>query len=82
MGFGSAPLGNYLRPLCEEDCDRTVSGGLGQPACAISTPRHCTVSACPEMRVGRLLAQRAARGFYRVIDEGRARAARRARRTT
>ena len=25
MGFGSAPLGNYLRPLSEQDCDRTLS---------------------------------------------------------
>ena len=25
MGFGSAPLGNYLRPLSEPDCDQTLS---------------------------------------------------------
>jgi DNA-directed RNA polymerase subunit beta len=25
MGFGSAPLGNYLRPLSEQACDRTLS---------------------------------------------------------
>ncbi len=24
MGFGSAPLGNYTRPLSEEECDRTL----------------------------------------------------------
>lgn len=24
LGFGSAPLGNYLRPLSEADCDRTL----------------------------------------------------------
>jgi len=32
LGFGSAPLGNYLRPLSEKDCDAPLEAAISSLA--------------------------------------------------
>jgi D-threo-aldose 1-dehydrogenase len=57
MGFGSAPLGNYLRPLSEEDCDRTLSAAWDAGMRYYDTAPLYGLG-LSEMRVGRLLGPR------------------------
>ena len=68
LGFGSAPLGNYLRPLSEEDCDRTVSAAWDSGVRYFDTAPLYGLG-LSEMRVGRLLVEAPATGFHR-LDQG------------
>jgi D-threo-aldose 1-dehydrogenase len=54
LGFGSAPLGNYLRPLSEEDCDRTLAAAWDCGMRYFDTAPLYGLG-LSEMRVGRLL---------------------------
>jgi D-threo-aldose 1-dehydrogenase len=57
MGFGSAPLGNYLRPLAEEDCDRTLAAAWDGGMRYYDTAPLYGLG-LSEVRVGRLLKQK------------------------
>jgi D-threo-aldose 1-dehydrogenase len=57
MGFGSAPLGNYLRPLSEEDCDRTLAAAWDGGMRYYDTAPLYGLG-LSEVRVGRLLKQK------------------------
>ena len=54
LGFGSAPLGNYLRALTEEDCDATLSSAWAAGVRYFDTAPLYGLG-LSEMRVGRLL---------------------------
>ena len=56
LGFGSAPLGNYLRPLSEEDCDATLEAAWESGMRYFDTAPLYGLG-LSEMRVGRLLQQ-------------------------
>jgi D-threo-aldose 1-dehydrogenase len=56
-GFGSAPLGNYLRPLTEEDCDATLATAWDSGMRYFDTAPLYGLGLA-EMRVGRLLRQK------------------------
>jgi D-threo-aldose 1-dehydrogenase len=57
LGFGSAPLGNYLRPLKEEDCDATLAAAWDSGMRYFDTAPLYGLG-LSEMRVGRLLRQK------------------------
>jgi len=54
LGFGSAPLGNYLRPLSEKDCDETLEAAWNCGMRYFDTAPLYGFG-LSEMRVGRLL---------------------------
>jgi len=70
MGFGSAPLGNYLRPLSEEDCDRTLSAAWDSGMRYFDTAPLYGLG-LSEVRVGRLLAQHPREDFIVSTKVGR-----------
>jgi D-threo-aldose 1-dehydrogenase len=70
LGFGSAPLGNYLRPLSEEECDRTLSAAWDSGVRYYDTAPLYGLG-LSEMRVGRLLARRRREDFIISTKVGR-----------
>jgi D-threo-aldose 1-dehydrogenase len=54
IGFGSAPLGNYLRPLSEEDCDATLEAAWNSGMRYFDTAPFYGFG-LSEQRIGRLL---------------------------
>lgn len=54
IGFGSAPLGNYLRPLSEEDCDATLQAAWDAGMRYFDTAPFYGFG-LSEQRIGRLL---------------------------
>lgn len=70
LGFGSAPLGNYLRPLSEEECDRTLSAAWDSGVRYFDTAPLYGLG-LSEMRVGRLLAGRPRKDFILSTKVGR-----------
>jgi D-threo-aldose 1-dehydrogenase len=70
LGFGSAPLGNYLRPLSEEECDRTLSAAWDSGVRYFDTAPLYGLG-LSEMRVGRLLAKRRRDDFIISTKVGR-----------
>jgi len=54
LGFGSAPLGNYLRPLSEKDCDETLEAAWNCGMRYFDTAPLYGFG-LSELRVGRLL---------------------------
>ena len=54
IGFGSAPLGNYLRPLSEEDCDATLEAAWQAGMRYFDTAPFYGFG-LSEQRIGRLL---------------------------
>jgi len=54
LGFGSAPLGNYLRPLSEKDCDATLEAAWDSGMRYFDTAPFYGFG-LSETRVGRLL---------------------------
>src|SRR5690606_1715851 len=54
MGFGSAPLGNYLRPLAEDDCDATLQAAWDAGMRYFDTAPFYGFG-LSEQRIGRLL---------------------------
>jgi D-threo-aldose 1-dehydrogenase len=70
MGFGSAPLGNYLRPLREEDCDRTLSAAWDCGMRYFDTAPFYGLG-LSERRVGRLLAGKRRDDFILSSKVGR-----------
>ena len=70
LGFGSAPLGNYLRPLGEEECDQTLSAAWDSGARYFDTAPLYGLG-LSEMRVGRLLARRPREDFIVATKVGR-----------
>ena len=70
LGFGSAPLGNYLRPLTEEECDQTLSAAWDSGVRYFDTAPLYGLG-LSEMRVGRLLAGRRRQDFIVSTKVGR-----------
>jgi D-threo-aldose 1-dehydrogenase len=70
MGFGSAPLGNYLRPLSEDDCDRTLSAAWDSGMRYFDTAPFYGLG-LSEVRVGRLLAKRPRKDYVLSTKVGR-----------
>jgi D-threo-aldose 1-dehydrogenase len=70
MGFGSAPLGNYLRPLSEAECDQTLAAAWNSGMRYFDTAPLYGLG-LSEMRVGRLLAQRPRKEFILSTKVGR-----------
>ena len=70
LGFGSAPLGNYLRPLSEEDCGRTLSTAWDSGVRYFDTAPFYGLG-LSEMRVGRLLSSRRRQDFIIATKVGR-----------
>jgi D-threo-aldose 1-dehydrogenase len=70
LGFGSAPLGNYLRALSEEECDRTLSVAWDSGVRYFDTAPLYGLG-LSEMRVGRLLAERPRKDFILSTKVGR-----------
>jgi len=70
LGFGSAPLGNYLRPLSEEDCDKTLSAAWGAGMRYFDTAPFYGLG-LSEMRVGRLLRSRRREDYLLSTKVGR-----------
>ena len=70
LGFGSAPLGNYLRPLSEEECDQTLSAAWNSGVRYFDTAPLYGLG-LSEMRVGRLLAKRPRQDFIVSTKVGR-----------
>lgn len=70
LGFGSAPLGNYLRPLSEEECDRTLATAWDAGIRYFDTAPLYGLG-LSEMRVGRLLTKRRRRDFTIGTKVGR-----------
>lgn len=62
IGFGSAPLGNYLRPLSEEDCDATLQTAWDAGMRYFDTAPFYGFG-LSEQRIGRLL-KKVDRGDY------------------
>lgn len=56
LGFGSAPLGNFLQPLKEQDCDATVAAAWHSGLRYFDTAPFYGLSLA-EQRVGRVLRQ-------------------------
>jgi D-threo-aldose 1-dehydrogenase len=54
MGFGSAPLGNYLRPLAEDECDATLQAAWDAGMRYFDTAPFYGFG-LSEQRIGRLL---------------------------
>ncbi len=70
LGFGSAPLGNYLRPLSEAECDLTLAAAWDNGMRYFDTAPLYGLG-LSEMRVGRLLAQRPRNEFIVSTKVGR-----------
>ena len=70
LGFGSAPLGNYLRPLSEEACDETLSAAWDTGARYFDTAPLYGLG-LSEIRVGRLLRERRRQDFMVATKVGR-----------
>ena len=70
LGFGSAPLGNYLRPLSEEECSRTLSTAWDSGVRYFDTAPFYGLG-LSEMRVGRLLSSRRRQDFILSTKVGR-----------
>jgi len=70
LGFGSAPLGNYLRPLSEQECDETLSAAWESGARYFDTAPLYGLG-LSEVRVGRLLKQRRRDDFILATKVGR-----------
>jgi D-threo-aldose 1-dehydrogenase len=70
LGFGSAALGNYLRPLSEEDCHRTLSAAWDSGVRYFDTAPFYGLG-LSEMRVGRLLSSRRREDFILSTKVGR-----------
>jgi len=70
LGFGSAPLGNYLRPLSEEDCDATLRAAWDAGLRYYDTAPFYGLG-LSEMRVGRLLQQMPRDEFVVATKVGR-----------
>jgi D-threo-aldose 1-dehydrogenase len=70
LGFGSAPLGNYLRPLSEEDCNRTLSAAWDSGVRYFDTAPFYGLG-LSELRVGRLLSSRRREDFILSTKVGR-----------
>lgn len=70
LGFGSAPLGNYLRPLSEAECDLTLAAAWDSGMRYFDTAPLYGLG-LSEMRVGRLLAQRPRNEFIVSTKVGR-----------
>jgi D-threo-aldose 1-dehydrogenase len=70
MGFGSAPLGNYQRPLGEEECDATVDAAWASGMRYFDTAPLYGFG-LSEQRVGRRLQSRARDGYLLSTKVGR-----------
>jgi D-threo-aldose 1-dehydrogenase len=70
LGFGSAPLGNYLRLLSEQECDETLSAAWESGARYFDTAPLYGLG-LSEVRVGRLLKQRRRDDFILATKVGR-----------
>ena len=70
LGFGSAPLGNYLRPLSEADCDRTLACAWDSGIRYFDTAPLYGLG-LSEVRVGRLLQQHDRSQFILSTKVGR-----------
>ena len=70
LGFGSAPLGNYLRALNEEDCARTLATAWDSGVRYFDTAPFYGLGLA-EMRVGRLLSSRRREDFILSTKVGR-----------
>src|SRR5262245_16022990 len=70
LGFGSAPLGNYLRPLSEAECDQTLATAWDAGLRYFDTAPLYGLG-LSEMRVGRMLAQRPRNKFVLSTKVGR-----------
>ncbi|HSD73817.1 MAG TPA: aldo/keto reductase [Steroidobacteraceae bacterium] len=70
MGFGSAPLGNYLRPLSEAECDLTLAAAWDSGMRYFDTAPLYGLG-LSEMRVGRLLQKRPRKDFILGTKVGR-----------
>ncbi len=70
LGFGSAPLGNYLRPLAEQEAEDVVRTAWDSGVRYFDTAPFYGLG-LSEMRVGRALAQRARSDFLVGTKVGR-----------
>ncbi len=70
LGFGSAPLGNYLRALTEEECDATLASAWESGVRYFDTAPLYGLG-LSEMRVGRLLRSRGRNDFTLSSKVGR-----------
>ncbi len=70
LGFGSAPLGNYLRPLSEEDCDATLRTAWDSGMRYFDTAPLYGLG-LSEVRVGRMLSQQNRDDFVISTKVGR-----------
>jgi len=70
MGFGSAPLGNFQRPLSESECDATVDAAWGSGMRYFDTAPLYGFG-LSEQRVGRRLKGRARDGYLLSTKVGR-----------
>jgi D-threo-aldose 1-dehydrogenase len=70
LGFGSGPLGNYLRPLTEEDCDATLATAWDSGMRYFDTAPMYGLG-LSELRVGRLLQQKNRDEFTIATKVGR-----------
>jgi len=70
LGFGSAPLGNYLRPLNEADCDATLDAAWDAGLRYFDTAPFYGLG-LSEARVGRLLQQKEREDFVLSTKVGR-----------
>jgi D-threo-aldose 1-dehydrogenase len=70
LGFGSAPLGNYLRPLSEEDCDATLATAWDSGMRYFDTAPLYGLG-LSEVRVGRMLQQQHRDDFVLSTKVGR-----------
>jgi D-threo-aldose 1-dehydrogenase len=70
LGFGSAPLGNYLRPLSEAECDETLAAAWNAGMRYFDTAPLYGLG-LSEMRVGRALRERPRDEFVLSTKVGR-----------
>lgn len=70
LGFGSAPLGNYLRPLDEKDCDATLATAWNCGMRYFDTAPLYGLG-LSEIRVGRLLQQKPRDSYLLSTKVGR-----------
>jgi D-threo-aldose 1-dehydrogenase len=70
LGFGSAPLGNYLRPLSEAECDQTLAAAWNAGIRYFDTAPLYGLG-LSEMRVGRMLRERPRNEFVLSTKVGR-----------
>lgn len=70
LGFGSAPLGNYLRPLTEQDCDETLATAWDSGMRYFDTAPLYGLG-LSEYRVGRMLQQQNRDDFVLSTKVGR-----------